>query len=277
MRDPEKNDSRRAYASAPVNSRTAPKTTPRPQTPPPSLLMRTKQARQRQVLSPPLSELLACSASGGVTRQHRTLHPALIGAAVCAVAAVSALMLIRSGAGLALAGALMALSGACWLWQRRIMRAARQALRLHAPPSASASPFDEQTLRRIDQAFEAAAAAVSEPALERLIALKASAARVALAVHRTEVDGDFTVEHRLYVIEAIRRYIPDTLSAYLQVPPAQRALPGAQAGPSADQLLLAQLTLLQSELEQRERLLHAGSVEPLLRQQRFLQAKAAGD
>jgi len=79
------------------------------------------------------------------------------------------------------------------------------------------------------------------------------------------------------VIEAIRRYIPDTLSAYLQVPPAQRALPGPLAAPSADQLLLTQLALLQSELEQRERLLHAGSVEPLLRQQRFLQAKAAGD
>jgi hypothetical protein len=147
---------------------------------------------------------------------------------------------------------------------------------LHAPPSASSSPFDDQALRRIDQAFEAAAAAVSEPALAHLIALKATAARVALAIHRAEVDGNFTAEHRLYVIEAIRRYIPDTLSAYLQVPSAQRALPGAQAGPSADQLLLAQLALLQSELEQRELLLHADSVEPLLRQQRFLQAKAAG-
>ncbi|MCX7256023.1 MAG: hypothetical protein NTZ64_04625 [Polaromonas sp.] len=277
MPDPEQNDPRRAYSNAPVNRRTAPKAAPRPQAPPPAVRARTQQARQRQELGAPLSELLARSAADGVARQHSALHPAVIGAAICAVAAVSALVLIRSGAGLALAGALLALSGACWLWQRRITRAARQTLSLQGPPSASASPFDGQALRRIDQMFEAAAAAVSEPVLERLIALKTSAARMALAVNRAEVDGDFTVEHRLYVIEAIRRYIPDTLSAYLQVPPAQRALPGAQAGPSADQLLLAQLALLQSELEQREQLLHAGSVEPLLRQQRFLQAKAAGD
>lgn len=277
MPDPEQNDPRRAYSNAPVNRRTAPKAAPKPQAPPPAVRARTQQARQRQELGAPLSELLARSASDGMTRQHSALHPAVIGAAICAVAAVSALVLIRSGAGLALAGTLLALSGACWLWQRRITRAARQALSLQAPPSASASPFDEQALRRIDQMFEAAAGAVSESVLERLIALKTSAARMALAVNRAEVDGDFTVEHRLYVIEAIRRYIPDTLSAYLQVPPAQRALPGAQAGPSADQLLLAQLALLQSELAQREQLLHAGSVEPLLRQQRFLQAKAAGD
>ncbi len=277
MPDPEQNNPRRAYSSAPVNRRTAPRAAPRPQAPPPAVRARTQQARQREVLGAPLSELLARSASNGVARPHSALHPAVIGAAVCAVAAVCALMLIRSGTGLALAGALLALSGACWLWQRRITRAARRALSLHAPPSARASPFDEQALRRIDQTFEAAAGAVSEPVLERLIALKGVAARMALAVNGAEVDGDFTVEHRLYVIEAIRRYIPDTLSAYLQVPPTQRALPGPQAGPSADQLLLTQLALLQSELEQRERLLHAGSVEPLLRQQRFLQAKAAGD
>lgn len=277
MPDPEQNDPRRAYASAPVNRRTAFRAVPRPQASPPAVRARTQQARQRQELGAPLSELLARSASGGIARQHSALHPAVIGAAICAVAAVSALVLIRSGAGLALAGALLALSGACWLWQRRITRAARQALSLHAPPLTSASPFDGQALRRIDQMFEAAAAAVSEPVLARLIALKTSAARLALAVNRAEVDGDFTVEDRLYVIEAIRRYIPDTLSAYLQVPPAQRTLPGPQAGPSADQLLLAQLALLQSELAQREQLLHASSVEPLLRQQRFLQAKAAGD
>jgi hypothetical protein len=276
MPDPN-HDSRRAYSNAPVNRRTAPRVAPRPQAPPPAVRARTQQARQRQELGAPLSELLERAASDGAAHQRSRLHPLVIGAAVCAVAAISALVLIRSGAGLALAGALLALSGTCWLWQRRITRTARQALSLHAPPSTSASPFDEQALRRIDQMFEAAAAAVSEPVLERLIALKTSAARMALAVNRAEVDGDFTVEHRLYVIEAIRRYIPDTLSAYLQVPPAQRALPGPLAAPSADQLLLAQLALLQSELAQREQLLHAGSVEPLLRQQRFLQAKAAGD
>lgn len=267
-----KNDSRRAYASAPVNRRTAPRAAPRPQAPPPAVRARTQQARQRQVLGAPLSELLERAASGGAAHQRSRLPPLLIGAAVCAIAAVSALVLLRSRAGLALAGALTALSGVCWLWQRRTARASRQAL--NPPPAASASPLDAQTLHRIDQAFEAVAAAVNEPALARLITLKAAVARMALALQGIGVDGDFTLEHRMYVIEAIRRYIPDTLGAYLQVPPAQRALPGPQGTPSANQLLQDQLALLQSALAQREQLLHASLVEALQRQQRFLESKA---
>ena len=273
MPAPEQNNPRRAYANAPVNRRTTPKAAPKPQAAPPAIRMRAQQAKQRQVLGVPLSELLGRNTADALTHQHRALHPALIAASVLAVAALSVLLLIRSGLGLALAGVLMTLSGLCWLWQRRIIRA--------KPLLANPSPFDEQVLHKIDQMFEAAAAAVNESALERLMALKTSATRMALAVHRSEIagdgdGGDFTVEDRLYVIEAIRRYIPDTLSAYLQVPPAQRALPSAPAAPSADQLLLTQLALLQSELAQREQLLHADSLEPLRRQQRFLQAKAAG-
>lgn len=268
-----KNDSRRAYANAPVNSRTAPKPALKPPPLHASVRARTQKARQRQLLGASLSELLGRREPDPADPRSR-LHPAMIAATVCAVAALGALILLRSGTGLALAAALSALGGACWLWQRRNQRAARQDRHLSAPQSTLPSPFDEQALRRIDLAFEETAAVVSEPALEQLMSLKAAAARMALALGRSEVDADFTVEHRLYVIECIRRYIPDTLSAYLQVPPAQRALPGPQAAKSADQILRDQLALLQSELEQRERLLQGSAVEPLLRQQRFLESKA---
>jgi hypothetical protein len=204
-------------------------------------------------------------------RPQAKVHPGLIGATVSAVAAVIALVLLPSGQGLALAAALAVPGASCWLWQRRSQpqQPPRQGLSaaLHAP-------FDAQALERIDAAFEESAAVVSGQALERLLALKTVAVLLAQAVGASEPDEHFTVEHRLYVIECIRRYIPDTLSAYLQVAPAQRALPGPQASQSPEQLLLAQLALLQSELEQREQRLQAASLEPLLRQQRFLNAKA---
>ena len=107
-----------------------------------------------------------------------------------------------------------------------------------------------------------------------LVSLKAAAVRVALALGGAPVDGDFTLDDRMYVIESLRRYIPDTLGAYLQVPAAQRPVPGAGEGPSANDLLQGQLALLQSELEQHEQRLHGSAVEALRRQQRFLQSKA---
>ena len=273
-----KTDSRRAYASAPVNRRTTPRATPKPPSPPPlpeAVKARAQKTRQRQLLGAPLREVLG-QRTNSLPDPRQRLHPGVIGATVLGVAAISALMLLRSGTGLTLAGALAALGGTCWLWQRRSRRAALDAFAPSQPAPTNAPLFDDETLRRIDTAFETVAAAVDQSALAALVALKAAAIRTAQHLNRADISADFTQEDRLYAIECVRRYIPDTLSAYLQVPPAQRVLPGAQAGPSADQILLNQLALLQSELEQREHRLQAGSVEALLRQQRFLEAKAAG-
>ena len=263
-----KPDSRRAYASTPVHQRTAPRAAAAPAPLHASLKARLQKARQRQLLGPSVSELLARGTSG-VAQGQGKLHPGVIAATVCAVAAASALVLLRSGAGQALAAVLTALGGAGWLWQRRSQRAAREAM----PPLAGPPPFDTEALRRIDEAFEATAAAVPAPMLAALVSLKAAAVRMALALGGAQVEGDFTLDDRLYVVESLRRYIPDTLSAYLQVPAAQRAVPGVE-GPSANDLLLDQLALLQSELEQREQRLHGSAVEALRRQQRFLQSKA---
>ncbi|WP_029526428.1 hypothetical protein [Polaromonas glacialis] len=263
-----KPDSRRAYASAPVNQRTAPREAAKPAPVHASLRARVQKARQRQLLGPPVSELLARGTPDATQRQGK-LHPGVIAAAVCAVASVSALVLLRSDAGLALAAALGTLGGAAWLWQRRSQRTAGETM----PPPAGPPLFDAQALRRIDEAFEATATTAPEPALAALLSLKAAAVRMAQALGSTPVDGDFTLEDRMYVVESLRRYIPDTLGAYLQVPAAQRAVPGAD-GPSANALLLDQLALLQSELEQREQRLHGSAVEALRRQQRFLQSKA---
>ena len=264
-----KPDARRAYASAPVNQRTAPRQAAKPAPVHASLQARAQKARQRQWLGPPVSELLARGTSG-VAPVPVKLHPGVIAATVCSVAAACALILLRSGTGLALAAALAALGGAGWLWQHRSQRAAGQAI----PQPASPSPFEPEALQRIDEAFEATAAAVPASALAALVSLKATAVQMALALDSAPPGGEFTLDDRLYVIESLRRYIPDTLSAYLQVPVAQRTLPGAGDSPSANDLLQSQLALLQSGLAQRAQRLSASAVEAMRRQQRFLQAKA---
>ena len=264
-----KPDARRAYASAPVNQRTAPREAAKPAPVHASLKARAQKARQRQLLGASVSDLLARGTSSVAPAQAK-LHPGVIAATVCSVAAACALILLRSGTGLALAAALAALGGGGWLWQHRSQRTARETMPMPAGPS----PFEPEALRRIDEAFDATAAAVPESALAALVSLKAAAVQVALALDTAPVDGEFTLDDRLYVIESLRRYIPDTLSAYLQVPVAQRQLPGAGESPSANDLLQSQLALLQSGLEQRAQRLNASAVEAMRRQQRFLQAKA---
>ena len=264
-----KPDARRAYASAPVNQRTARPPAAKPAPVHASLRARAQKARQRQLLGPSVSELLARGTSRVAPAQAK-LHPGVIAATVCSVAAACALILLRSGTGLVLAAALAALGGAGWLWPHRSQRAAGQAI----PQPAGPSPFEPEALQRIDDAFDATAAAVPESALAALVSLKASAVQMALALDSAPLDGEFTLDDRLYVIESLRRYIPDTLSAYLQVPAAQRTLPGAGDSPSANDLLQSQLALLQSGLAQRAQRLSASAVEAMRRQQRFLQAKA---
>ena len=166
-----KPDARRAYASAPVNQRTAPRPTDKPAPVHASLQARAQKARQRQLLGPPVSELLARGTASVAPAQDK-LHPGVIAATVCSVAAACALILLRSGTGLALAAALAALGGAGWLWQHRSQRA---AARETMPPTAGPSPFEPEALRRIDDAFDATAAAVPESAL---------AARVLAEEHR---------------------------------------------------------------------------------------------
>jgi hypothetical protein len=80
-------------------------------------------------------------------------------------------------------------------------------------------------------------------------------------------------DDRFYLGELVRRYVPDTLSAYLQVPAGQRNTVVPETSLSASALLDEQLALLQAELIRIEKLLVEGSHEALQQQQRFLSAK----
>ncbi len=70
------------------------------------------------------------------------------------------------------------------------------------------------------------------------------------------------------------RYLPDSLEAFLRIPPARRAKPLAPGQPTADEALVQQLTTLHQGLRRRLQPLHDEAAEALLRQQRFLDIKA---
>ena len=96
--------------------------------------------------------------------------------------------------------------------------------------------------------------------------------RIAPLLARCPSNEVFTQDDRFYVIELVRRYLPDTLHAYLQVPINQRETPTAD-GRSASVLLQEQIEVLQTELSKREALLVQLASEGLHQQQRFLKSK----
>ena len=73
----------------------------------------------------------------------------------------------------------------------------------------------------------------------------------------------------------LRRYLPDSLHAYLMVPKDQRSAQVLERGETAVSLLLGQLKLLGAELDKREKKLTKSKAENLLKQQRFLESKSS--
>jgi hypothetical protein len=135
--------------------------------------------------------------------------------------------------------------------------------------------FEPQALTALDTVLAHLAPQVPAATLQQLVVLKTTLARIAPLLANGTVNEQFTQDDKFYITELVRRYLPDTLQAYLQVPAAQRTVAAAD-GSSALAMLGDQLSQLQAELSRREALLVQGASEALQKQQRFLQAKHAG-
>ena len=137
-----------------------------------------------------------------------------------------------------------------------------------APP-----PFllDAVSLAAFDAALEKSAAQLDEENATRLLTIKDAFKRMGnqVAAH----DEHFTVEDRMYLRECLRRYVPDSVQAYLRVPAAQRNEALLNDQPCAQIALLLQLDLLLEEIRLREKKLGRSAAEVLARQQRFLASK----
>lgn len=131
--------------------------------------------------------------------------------------------------------------------------------------------FDPQTLAIFDAALEKAGAELDENCAARLLSIKEAFKRMGSqsAAH----DEHFTVEDRMYLRECLRRYVPDSLQAYLRVPVAQRHQPLLSDQPCAQVALLQQLDLLLNEVRLREKKLARSAAGHLVRQQQFLASK----
>ncbi len=195
----------------------------------------------------------------------------ITGGVVSAVSAVSLLLAaIQHSLLLAGAGTLALVGGAGLMFFSRRSRA------LHEPESPVATAlFDDTSLLAFDRALESMAAEAPDAVVTALTAIKQQLARIAQQAANAPVGEHFTMDDRLYLTELMRRYLPDSLHAYLMVPKEQRSTQVLEQGETALSLLLDQLQLLGTELDKREQKLTKSRAEHLLRQQRFLESKSS--
>ena len=259
-------------ASKPVNRRTA------------------QPAAKAEQLSPVVQERLAAKWAGQQTRNRfgaplaeqllvaaRPAHtpamrPLLItGGMVCAASAVGLLLAAIAHSWVFAGGSAAGLAAGMSLV---FLNRRSEALSALAAPSVPAF-FDVASLQAFDRALQSMAADAPDTVVSALTSLKQQLARTAQQAANAPVDEHFTMDDRLYLTELVRRYVPDSLQAFLQVPRDRRAAPVLERGESAVSLLLGQLQLLGAELALREKKLTQSQSENLLRQQRFLASKSS--
>jgi hypothetical protein len=83
--------------------------------------------------------------------------------------------------------------------------------------------------------------------------------------------GVISPRDRFTVIETVRRYLPDTLAAYLRLPRFYAQMQLLADGKTASQTLLHQLQVLDTSLKDVARSAYAGDAETLVLNGRFLE------
>lgn len=269
MSDPKKSKNF-VVASGPVNRRTAPPPDPAKARVAPVVRERIQQAQARRLLGTPLSQRLGGAGAG--KNVAGGLTPVAIVQVVGATIGACGIVLgvLQSSWVVGAGGTAMVAAFALWAFTGRRLR---QDV---ANPSQAefADLVDVADLQRLDLAMESIAAQLPQGAIDQLAALKESIARCVALMAQMPKAGAFVGEEQLYVREAVRRYIPDSLSAYLSVPHKDRTSLVIDGSKPALDLLQDQLAMIQTQIEAGEARLVQGAGEALMRQQRFLAAKS---
>jgi hypothetical protein len=234
----------------------------------PQLVARAQQLLQRHALGVPLAEQLAPDEQVPAA----TPVPALAVAGIIGGTALLAWALLTPGSAskAAIGVASLVFYGLAW---HGISGARRRSAAAMQPQGRAAWPHPDALLA-LDLLLDEVAPELTPELLASLVNLKATLVRVSLNARATGVSPAFTAEDQFHLQETVRRYLPDSLQAYLRVPPERRSQPLDASGITASQALASQLLLIQQGLDEREARCAQGAGEGLLLQQRFLQSKA---
>lgn len=112
-------------------------------------------------------------------------------------------------------------------------------------------------------------------ALELLHSIQSALRELLPRLHRLQDRGVISAKDSFTVLETVRRYLPDTLAAYLRLPRFYAQIPTLADGRTAAHVLLDQLRVLDASLKEVAKSAFTGDAESLITRGRFLEAKFA--
>jgi hypothetical protein len=127
-----------------------------------------------------------------------------------------------------------------------------------------------QQVRRL---VEIVAKGLPKEALDELKAIESTLGELLPRLRQMQDRGAISPKDSFTVVETVRRYLPDTLGAYLRLPKLYAQMQTLADKQTASQLLTAQLRMLKMSLEEIARNAFAGDAEKLVINGKFLQAK----
>lgn len=260
-----------AVANGPVNRRTSAAAPEAKPVVAQAVLQRVSAAHAKRRLGTPLSQRLSASADAAAHGKLPTATAIVqaIGGTVCAMGVglgvIQSSVLVMGSSALAL--------GAVGLWAA-VSRRSQGGTGAERPRVTTTDLADPEALAQLDVVMEKMAAEAPQSTVDSLARLKESIVRCMALLGVSAEEGSLATEESLYLREAVRRYIPDSIKSCLQVPQKDRATLVIDGSKPALDLLHDQLQMIQQQLDTREAKLTQIAGEALLRQQRFLASKA---
>lgn len=128
----------------------------------------------------------------------------------------------------------------------------------------------EMLAQHVSRLVDSVARGLPKDALDILRSIEATLRELLPRLHELRDRGILSAKDSFTVIETVRRYLPDTLAAYLRLPKFYAQMQTLADGRTASQTLLDQLRVLDTSLKDVAQSAYAGDAEMLVTNGQFL-------
>ena len=127
--------------------------------------------------------------------------------------------------------------------------------------------------QHVRKLVDSVASGLPKEALECMRSIQATLTELLPRLNELRDRGVISAKDSFTVVETVRRYLPDTLAAYLRLPKFYAQMQPLADGRTASQTLLDQLRVLDSSLKGISKSAFAGDAEELITNGHFLESK----
>jgi type I site-specific restriction endonuclease len=131
----------------------------------------------------------------------------------------------------------------------------------------------EMLAQQVRKLVDTVSKGLPKEALDELRNIERTLNEVLPRLQQLQDRGVISAKDSFTVLETVRRYLPDTLGAYLRLPKFYAQMQTLSQGQTAAQVLVAQLKLLNASLQEIAKNAFTGDAEKLVTNGQFLQAK----